>query len=89
MLMRQTIEALVWHVQGWFSLSVDISVVVQRQIPWVLFSTIEILQLQYTDKVIDVSCAGPALECRRGVDSRAPTVALVVVFVVWGSSLSR
>ena len=32
MLMRQTIEALVWHVQGWFSLSVDISVVVQR--PW-------------------------------------------------------
>ena len=33
---------------------VDISVVVQRQIPMVLFRTIEILQLQYTDKVIDV-----------------------------------
>ena len=32
----------------------DISVVVQRQIPMVLFRTIEILQLQYTDKVIDV-----------------------------------
>ena len=30
--------------------------------------TIEILQLQYTDKVIDVFCAGPALECRRGGD---------------------
>ena len=79
--MRQTIEAPVWkrlcqwHVQGWFALFVDISVAVQRQIPMVLFSTIEILQLQYTDKVIDVSCAGPALECRRGVDSRAPTVA--------------
>ena len=29
MLRRQTIEA---HVQGWFSLSIDISVVVQRQI---------------------------------------------------------
>ena len=37
--------------------------------------TIEILQLQYTEKVIDVFCAGPALECRRGGDSRAPTVA--------------
>ena len=33
---------------------VDISVVVQRQIPMVLFRIIEILQLQYTDKVIDV-----------------------------------
>ena len=39
--------------------------------------TIDILQLQYTDKVIDVFCAGPVLECRRGEDSRAPTVALV------------
>ena len=33
---------------------VDISVVVQRQFPMVLFRIIEILQLQYTDKVIDV-----------------------------------
>ena len=33
---------------------VDISVVVQRQIPMVLFRIIEILQLQYIDKVIDV-----------------------------------
>ena len=44
----------------------------------VLFSTMEILQLQYTDKVIDVSFAGPALECRRGVDSRVPQLHLVV-----------
>ena len=51
------------------------SVVVQRQINMFLFSTIEILQLQYTDNVIDVSCAGPAFECRSGVDSRVPTVA--------------
>ena len=33
---------------------VDISVVVQRQIPMVVQETIEILQLQYTDKVIVV-----------------------------------
>ena len=33
---------------------VDISVVVQRQFPMVLFRTIELLQLQYTDKVLDV-----------------------------------
>ena len=33
---------------------------------------------------------GPAvLECTRGGDSRAPMVALVVVFVVWGSLSSR
>ena len=38
--------------------------------------TIEILQLQFIDKVFDVCCAGPAvLGCRRGGDSRAPTVA--------------
>ena len=36
----------------------------------------EILQLQYIDKVVDFYCAGYAvLECRRGGDSRAPTVA--------------
>ena len=80
MLMRQTMEAPVWkqlwqwHVQDWFALFVDISVVVQRQIPMVLFRK-DILQLQYTDKVINVLCAGPALECRRGGASRAPTVA--------------
>ena len=37
--------------------------------------TIVILQLQYIDKVVDFCCAGPVLECRRGRDSRAPTVA--------------
>ena len=38
--------------------------------------TIAFLQLQYIDKVVDVFCAGPAvLECTRGGDSRAPTVA--------------
>ena len=47
----------------------------QRQFPLVL-ETIEILQLQYTDKVVDVCCAGPAvLGCSREEDSRAPTVA--------------
>ena len=35
---------------------------------------IEILQLQYIDKVIDVGFAGPAVpRCKRGGDSRAPT----------------
>ena len=37
---------------------------------------IEILQLQFIDKVVDDCCAGPAvLGCSRGGDSRAPTVA--------------
>ena len=37
---------------------------------------IEILQLQFIDKVVDVCCAGPAVfVCSRGGDSRAPTVA--------------
>ena len=60
---------------GWFALFVNISVVVQRQISMVrpVQETTDILQLQYTDK--DVSCAGPALECRRGGASRALTVA--------------
>ena len=33
------------------------------------------VQYHRNSPVADVSCAGPALECRRGVDSRAPTVA--------------
>ena len=54
--------------------------------------TTEFPQLQYIDKVVDVCCVGPALlECRRGGDSRAPTVQLVVFWtrccipVVWWS----
>ena len=35
----------------------------------------EILQLQYIDKVIDVFCAGPAGSCAVVGDSRDPTVA--------------
>ena len=54
---------------------VDTPVVAQMQIPLVQITT-AILQLQYIDKVVNVCCAGPAvLECRRGGDSRAPTVA--------------
>ena len=44
---------------------------------------IEILQLQYIDKVIDVGFAGRAVpRCIRGWDSRAPTVALTAWTVV-------
>ena len=49
---------------------VDISVVVQRQFPMVLFRTIEILQLQYTDKVIDVPVV-PVLFPSAGVEKTA------------------
>ena len=41
---------------------VDIPVVAQMQISMVRFS-IEILQLQYIDKVIDAFCAGPEGSC--------------------------
>ena len=56
--MVQTLQDIVEVPQlqlvDFLDLVVDISVVVQRQIPLVLFRTIEILQLQYTEKVIDV-----------------------------------
>ena len=52
-------------------------VVTQRLVSKVLL-TVEIPQLQHIDRVVDFYCAGSAvLECRRGGDSRAPTVALV------------
>ena len=56
---------------------VDIPVVVQTQIPMVRF-TIEILQLQYIDQVVNVCCAGPASSCAVVGDSRDPTVETVV-----------
>ena len=37
--------------------------------------TIEILQLQYIDQVVDVCCAGPASSCAVLGDSRDPTIA--------------
>ena len=49
---------------------VDISVVVQRQFPMVLFRTMEILQLQYTNKVIDVPVV-PVLFPSAGVEKTA------------------
>ena len=54
---------------------VDILVVAQMQITLGSFTT-EILQLQYIDKVLNVSVVH-VQQCRRGEDSRVPTVALV------------
>ena len=52
--LQKTVEGPQLQFVDFLDQVVDISVVVQRQIPMVLFRTIEILQLQYTDKVIDV-----------------------------------
>ena len=52
----------------------NIHVVAQVQISFGSFP-IEILHLQYIDKVVVFVCSRPVLECRRGGDSRAPTVA--------------
>ena len=60
---------------------VDIPVVAQMQIPfifpWSFFSCSTLIRWS------------TFLECSRGGDSRAPTVALVEKFVEWGSSSSR
>ena len=58
--LQNTVEVPQLQFVGFLDLVVDISVVVQRQFPMFLFRTIEIFQLQYTDKVIDVGCASPA-----------------------------
>ena len=58
--LQNTVEVPQFQLVGFFDLVVDISVVVQRQIPMVLFRTTEFFQLQYTDKVID-GCAARGL----------------------------
>ena len=71
---------------------VNIPVVRRDSFPWSHYSeTIEILLLQYNDKVDDADCARRAGShgCRRGGDSRAPTVALVEKFNERGSSSTR
>ena len=52
--LQKTVEMPQLQLVDFLYQVVDISVVVQRQFPMVLFRTIEILQLQYTDKVVDV-----------------------------------
>ena len=66
--LQNTVEVPQLQLVGFLDLVVDISVVVQRQIPMVVFRTIEIFQLQYTDKVIDAGCAARvfASRCRGG-----------------------
>ena len=81
-----------WRCRSCSSRSSTSPVGAQRQLPMVsLFRDHCDSLLQYTDKVDDVGCACRAGShgCRRGGDSRAPTVALVEKFIERGSSSTR
>ena len=81
-----TVEVPQLQLVDFLDLVVDISVVVQSQIPLVLFRTIAIPQLQYTDKVID-GCAARvfASRCRAVVDFSL----LVVLTILFGTVSGR
>ena len=83
--LQNTVEVPQFQLVGFFDLVVDISVVVQRQIPMVLFRTTEFFQLQYTDKVID-GCAARVLasRCRVVVDFSLPVVLTILFGTVSG-----
>ena len=80
--LQNTVEVPQLQLVDFLDLVVDISVVVQRQIPMVLFRTIEFLQLQYTDMVFDAGCAARmfASRCRVVV-----VLFLVVLTILFGT----
>ena len=84
--LQNTVEVPQLQLVDFLDLVVDISVVVQRQIPMVLFRTIEILQLQYTDKVVDAGCAARvfASRCRVVVDFSLRMVLTILFGTVSG-----
>ena len=76
--LQNTVEVPQLQLVDFLDLVVDISVVVQRQFPLVLFRTIEILQLQHTDKMIDVPVV-PVQVPSAGVGRRQPSSHIAVV----------